>query len=223
FGSPNSPTGTLVKLKDIKNFANEKDSPFIFIDESFLDFRRDKDVYETLALAEKLKKIFTIRSLTKFYSMPGLRLGFGVGHKILIKKLNTAKDIWNVNLLALKAGRASLYDENYKKNTLNLIENEKNFLSNELQKLNIKIFPPTVNFILCYFENIGIAENIRNILRERGFLVRNCENYPGLDGRYIRIAVKNRKDNEALIAALREISVTIHGISPLPPSPRRGH
>ena len=66
--------------------------------------------------------------------MPGLRLGFGVGHKILIKKLNTAKDIWNVNLLALKAGRASLYDENYKKNTLNLIENEKNFLSNELQK-----------------------------------------------------------------------------------------
>lgn len=205
FGNPNNPTGTLVELECIQNFANKKDSPFIFIDESFMDFRCDRAVYETLALASKSKNLFTIRSLTKFYAIPGLRLGFGVGHKNLVEKLNTAKDIWNVNLLASEAGASALQDEAYKQNTIDLVENEKKYFYYELQNLKIKFFPPTVNFVLCVFKNINTAKIILNRLREREILVRNCENYPSLDGKYIRIAIKSHADNEKLFAALKEI------------------
>lgn len=204
FGNPNNPTGTLVKSEDVLNLYENTDA-FIFIDESFMDFIENKKKYETINLAAKSNRIFIIRSLTKFYAIPGLRLGFGVASETLIQKLFAAKDVWSVNLLAAKAGVAALNDEVYKKNTLLWLKNEQEFLRKNLDTLNIKYYAPAANFILCEFENANISRKIRAGLKAKNILVRNCDNFPGLDEKFIRIAIKSREDNENLIKNLKEV------------------
>lgn len=204
--SPNNPTGGLIEACKIEKFMEETlGGPFIFIDESFMDFIEDKQSYETLKIAADCPRLFTLRSLTKFYALPGLRIGFGAAHKNLILKMSAAKDVWNVNILAAKAAVAALSDENYKKNTLLWLKAEQEFMTARLKELNIKFFEPTVNFILLEFENEDISAKIREGLKARGILVRNCENFIALDSRFIRIAIKRREDNERLLNDLREI------------------
>lgn len=204
--SPNNPTGTLLEAEKIERFIkNASDSPFIFIDESFMDFIPEKTRYETLKIAANCQKLFTLHSLTKFYAMPGLRLGFGVSHKKNIEKLFDAKDVWNINILAAKAGVAALNDYSFIENTLSWLKIEQDFMKKKLKKLKIKFFEPTVNFMLLEFENENISLKIRESLKERAILVRNCENFEGLDSRFIRVAIKAREDNEKLIRNLKEI------------------
>ena len=204
--SPNNPTGNLIKAEKIEKFMERTlGGPFIFMDESFMDFVEDKERYETLKIAACSPRLITIRSLTKFYALPGLRLGFGVTGKNLVAKLNAAKDVWNVNLLAAKAGAVALKDEEYKRNSLSCLKSEREFMKEKLRELGIKFFEPTVNFILLEFENEEVSAKIREGLKSRNILVRNCENFMTLDSRYIRIAIKNRWDNEKLIESMREI------------------
>lgn len=206
--SPNNPTGNLIEAKKIEKFMERTlGGPFIFMDESFMDFVEEKERCETLKIAADCPRLFTLRSMTKFYAMPGLRLGFGVTNKNLIAKLNAAKDAWNVNLFAAKAGAAALKDAEYKTNTLNWLKSEQGFMKEKLRELNIKFFEPTVNFILLEFENEENSSKIREGLKERNILVRNCENFITLDSRFVRIAIKNRWQNEKIIESMREILV----------------
>lgn len=203
-GNPNNPTGTLIKAEDILNL-NQNTDAFMFIDESFMDFIENKKDYEMLNFAAKSNRMFVIRSLTKFYAIPGLRLGFGVASESLIQKLSAAKDVWSVNLLAAKAGTAAVEDENYKINTLLWLKSEQEFLTKNLNSLNIKHYKPAANFILCEFENENISRKIREGLKAKDILVRNCENFSGLNAKFIRIAIKSREDNEKLIKNLKEV------------------
>ena len=195
-GRPNNPTGNLISIDAIKKISN---ATKILIDESFIDFLNVESAKNLVSA-----KISVVQSLTKIFAIPGLRLGFAVVEKNLAEKLNAAKDVWNVNFLAQKAGVAALSDEKFLADTRNWLQVEKKFFINELKKIPcIKIFEPTVNFVLLKFETPEIAKLTLKKLRQKKILLRSCENFVGLDGRFLRSAIRSRAENLKLLEALQ--------------------
>ena len=194
-GRPNNPTGNLLAPEKILSLAEVAS---VVVDESFIDFLDAESVRKFVS-----KKISVVQSLTKIFAIPGLRLGFAVVEENLARRLNLCKDVWNVNFLAQKAGVAALDDEDFLKRTRAWLELEKKFFVARLEKMSgIKIFPPTVNFILFRHEN---ADKILNELRREKILLRSCANFAGLDETYLRSAIRSRKENLRLLDALKKI------------------
>ena len=208
-GNPNNPTGTFVPKAILQQILLEakKQNCFVVTDESFMDFVPENERYTGRGLLADHENLLILQSLTKMYAIPGLRLGFAMTNPALAKKLEGGKDPWNVNLLAQKAGVAALAERQYQSDTLACIAEEKSYLWRSLQKINgIKAYEPTVNFILLDVADTGFtAEQFRRAMLAENILIRDCSNYPGLDGAYIRLAVKLREDNEILLRAMRKV------------------
>ena len=196
-GRPNNPTGNLISVDEVKKISAVVPT---LIDESFIDFLE----IETAKNFAK-KNLVVVQSLTKIFAIPGLRLGFAVAEKNLADKLNFLKDVWNVNFLAQKAGVAALSDEKFLLDTRNWLEVEKKFFIDNLKSLNIKFFLPTVNFVLLKFETEKISETILQKLRAEKILLRSCKNFVGLDGKFLRCAIRSRGENILLFDALKKI------------------
>ena len=197
-GRPNNPTGNIISLDALKKISQKFN---VVIDESFIDFLQ-------IESARKLvnEKISVVQSLTKIFAIPGLRLGFAVVDENLARRLNFAKDVWNVNFLAQKAGVAALNDEKYLRDTRAWLEVEKNYFVLKLRELpDVKVFKPTVNFVLIKFSSKEIANAVIEKLRADKILVRSCGNFAGLDERFLRLAIRNRSENNLLITALTKI------------------
>lgn len=194
-GRPNNPTGNLISIDAIKKISNFTK---ILIDESFIDFLKIESAKSLVS-----EKISVVQSLTKIFAIPGLRLGFAVVEKNLAEKLNAAKDVWNVNFLAQKAGVAALSDEKFLADTRNWLRTEKKFFITELKKIHgVEIFEPTVNFVLLKFETPKLAKLTLEKLRQEKILLRSCENFVGLDGRFLRSAIRSRAENLKLLEVL---------------------
>ena len=152
-----------------------------------------------------MDNLIVVRSLTKFYGFPGLRLGYLVSNESIINKLMRYKEPWTVNTIAQVAGMVAINDEDFATNTREYVSVEKRFLYDGLTKINgIQPFQPTVNFILVRIEDEGIAlSGIQNHLLQNNILIRNCTNFVGLDESYFRVAVKTRDDNLKLLNTLK--------------------
>ena len=118
----------------------------------------------------------------------------------MVVEMSRYASCWNVSTLAQTAGIAALDCDGWLDDSVRYISNERSRLAGELSALGVKIYPGEANYLLLYSE-LPLAE----LLRERGIIVRDCSNYPGLDRRYLRIAVRTRDENSRLIAAMREI------------------
>ncbi len=209
-GNPNNPTGNLLLREEFGGFlqkAKEKNCRVV-VDESFIDFLPDDGRYTCRGFVKDFDHIFIIHSMTKFFAIPGLRLGFGLFPPALAEKLKNAMDCWNVNSLAQAAGVAALSDKAYIAGSSEMTENLRLALLKGLEDIGgLKIYPSTVNFILLDISGWGInSAYLYDYLSSRGVLVRNCANYPGLDERYIRIAVRCKEENRKLLALLREVA-----------------
>ena len=199
FGNPNNPTGTLVERARERLPLGTQ----LVVDESFLDFREDEARFTVRQ--ERLENLFLVRSLTKFFAIPGLRLGFAIGSPALLARMEAAKDVWNVNVLAQAAGVAALADTAYQVKSRAFIAGEKARLAQALAALHgVTVFPPSVNFILVKLAPAERAERLVKYLRARHILVRDCQHYPGLAPGFLRLAVRTRAENEALLAAWRD-------------------
>lgn len=207
--NPNNPTGTLLnrgQVREIIEIAREKNL-FMVLDEAFMDFLEQEVKYSFLFEEETFNKVFILRSMTKFFAIPGLRLGWGVGPEDIIKKMHLAKDPWNVNTLAQVAGKESLLDDNYIQKTRQYVDKEKTYLYQELTNIKgLKPYFPSVNYIFVQLMDNNLSSSgLREALSRKGLLIRDCANYPNLDSRFIRIAVRKRKENQKLIQALKEV------------------
>ena len=197
-GRPNNPTGNLISIDVLKKIS---DSANILVDESFIDFI---DVESARNLVSE--KISVVQSLTKIFAIPGLRLGFAIVEKNLAAKLNDAKDVWNVNFLAQKAGVAALSDEKFLADTRNWLRTEQKFFTEQLKKIpRIEIFKPTANFVLMKFETPQLAQSVLKNLRQNKILLRNCENFAGLDARFLRCAIRSHTENQKLLEILEHL------------------
>ena len=208
FCNPNNPTGNLLSREDLEtSLEAAKGKTWILVDESFLDFCEDGENRTLRHLVKKYPRLFVLQSLTKFYALPGLRLGFGIASMEAVKGMEEAKDVWNVNLLAQKAGVEALGDEEYRQTTLQWLSEERAYMEAALGALpGMQVFRPSVNFVLVNVEKTGRNPwAILSAMKERGILLRNCGNYPSLNENYIRMAIRSHEDNLRLMAAWEEV------------------
>ena len=207
--NPNNPTGQLINKTDLLKIINvaQKRGVFVLIDEVFMDFVEQEGKETLIYEAARRDNLFIIRSLTKFFALPGIRIGYGIGNEDILKRMKIHKEYWSVNVLAQIAGMASLRDKEYIKKTKKLIAKERKFLYNKLSKINgLKPYPSAANFILCRLANNKMdSKNLQKKLIRKNILIRNCSSFRSLNNRYIRIAVRTRQGNLRLINSLSNI------------------
>jgi len=196
--NPNNPTGRLLKKKGILKIteASKKLKCYLVVDEAFIDFMPGDSVIREV---RNNPYLIVLRSLTKFYALSGLRIGYGVLPINVIDVVSRHKEPWTVNSLAQTAGITALDDVEYKRKTFRVIKQEKDFLEKEFERLNINYIPSEANYYLLQLNN---AKKTVSVLRNKGILVRDCSIFEGLDGSYIRVAVKSNKDNKRLLREL---------------------
>ena len=164
----------------------------MIVDESFIDFAQNARSARQLVS----DKLTVVQSLTKIYAIPGLRLGFAVCSKSTVERLEQAKDVWNVNALAQAAGVAALSDIDYIRQTHIWLKTETEYVIKRFKELKIKYYEPTANFVLIQFDVDITTERVMDRLMRGRILARRCENFVGLDNRFIRLAIRTRAENE---------------------------
>ncbi|EGL35120.1 threonine-phosphate decarboxylase [Megasphaera lornae] len=208
-GNPANPTGTLIEREQLMYVIQQaqKWHTDVLIDESFLDFLPTAEQYTVLDLPQRFEHVIVFRSLTHFYALPGLRLGFAVVSKRRAAAMQQHMYCWNVNILAQHAGIAALQETAYAEETRRVVAQEKQWLRRQLQALpGLETVKPTVNFILLHTSGTGkTAAELAAGLRERGILIRDGSNFAGLDPFTCRVAVKLRSENERLVQALESV------------------
>ncbi len=204
--NPNNPTGQLLTVTEVMKVvkAAAAQGVFVLVDEAFIDFTTDKINFSVTSKVEECPNLFIAYSLTKIFAIPGLRLGAGIGNSHLVSKLVARKDPWNVNSLAQIAGLTVLEQSSYLEQSKELVELEKNYLWRELTKIKaLQPFYPSVNFILLKLLKKYNAKSLQAQLAQHNILIRDCSSFKNLDDSYIRVAVKDRANNEKLIQALQ--------------------
>ncbi len=193
--NPNNPTGSLLKRAEVLKIANaaKRLKCYLVVDEAFIDFCPRETI---ITEVQNNPYLIVLRSMTKFYALAGLRIGYGVFPSSLIERLKEFKEPWTVNTLAQKAAIAGLEDDEYADETFRLIKKEKEFLEDNFREIGIKFYPSDANFYLLKIDRNNLIDLK---LRKKGILVRNCSNFKGLDSSFIRVAVKSRKDNSRLL------------------------
>lgn len=205
--NPNNPTGGLIEISSLKFLLDEVSNLEIsvIIDEAFIEFTKDYPKHSALELIKFYPNLCVVRSLTKFFGIPGLRLGYGVAIEEAINRIKNYTLSWSVNILADLAGRYVLKDRTFIEDTRDLIALERKLLLKELLEIKwIHPYPTQANFILTKID-VNI-ETLESYLLEKGILVRNCKNFEGLNKSYIRLAIKDHKSNEKLVKYLKDFS-----------------
>lgn len=208
-GNPNNPTGTLISNGELEPLleAARASNVMVVVDESFIDFVADSNYYTCRNLLARFENLVILHSLTKFYAIPGLRLGFVLASKKITKRLHEGKDPWNVNSLAQCAGVAALNDKTFYLSTKEFVNRVKDSFYSQLCLIKgCKPYKPSVNFILIDIGDTELsAKQMRTVLAGMNILIRDCSNYPGLSDKFVRLAVKQPDQNTKIINALQQI------------------
>ena len=215
--NPNNPTGKFLKLAQTEEILKEcnKYDTKLFIDEAFIEFLADGMKESIINTEENKKNLFVTRAFTKFFAIPGLRLGYGMYFdKELEQKISEKKEPWSVNNIAELAGLTVLDDTEYIEKTLKWITKEKIYMYEKLNEISgIKVYETEVNFITGKIDEKLFSEGLNvKILREKmleqGILIRDASNFKFLDERFFRLAIKDRASNDRVIEVMKEIFQT---------------
>ena len=202
--NPNNPTGNLL-FQDFHQLLKLLSFSFLVVDESFIDFTEDKDKITLLHKAPESENILVLKSMTKFFRVPGLRLGYVVGNESVINRLKKSLPPWSVNAFAQIVGKR-LFEFKNIKGVRKKIEDEKRFVFSELTKIKtLKIYPSVTNFFLIKILTPHTAATVQKELLKKGILIRSCSNIPSLGEKFIRITVLDHDKNLLLLKSLREL------------------
>jgi len=203
--NPANPTGALLPLTVVEKIHTlcGNAGTFLVLDEAFMDFCEEESAKRVICAGAGG---IILRSMTKFYAIPGLRLGYAMGPAEVIERCSALLEPWSVNTPAQVAGVASLADPEYHALTIRYCAEQRSFLARGLSSLpGLKPCPSVANYLLVELRNGLSAAELRGELVRKRILIRDCSNFVGLDGRFFRVAVHGRDDNRRLLAALAEV------------------
>lgn len=195
--SPNSPSGHSVPLDELRELARRIPG-ILAIDEAYVDFAE----YSALALVQEFENVVVLRTLSKGYSLAGLRIGFGIANPKLLKGLFKVKDSYNIDASAAAVGAAAMRDQAYKNASAEKVKTSRAKLPVDLKNLGFAVSESHANFVLAT-SPAGNAEHLYLALKERDILVRYFRQ-PGLDDK-LRITVGTDEQNRTLIKVLDSI------------------
>lgn len=206
--NPNNPTGGLLSKNEMLSIvkAARELSSFVFVDECFIELvsKSNESIISYIA-KKKYDNLLVLRSLTKSFALPGIRIGYAAASQPVIEILQKVRIPWSVNILAQHAATAALATSSYLAKSNSIIKKESNYLISELSKLDgFYCYDSSTNFILIKTRRNSTRLQQR-LLLDANILIRDCKNFRGLDSHHIRIAVKSHNDNLRLVRALEEI------------------
>lgn len=207
--NPNNPTGRLIPKNILKRMLNIclKVHILVVLDECFIEFIKEYHEKTMVKELEQYPNLIIVRAFTKYFAMPGLRLGYLMCFdRWIVNKIKIQLPEWNVSLLAQEAGVAALEQEADYEKTSELIERERQFLVERISYVfaekqeEVCIIPSDANFIL-----FRTRLPLYDLLLRKGILIRDCSNYRGLENCYYRIAVRTHEENRYLLEVLNHI------------------
>lgn len=204
-GHPNNPTGRLVPDEALRGLVQS--GAQLIVDEAFMDFVPDEASRSLLREAAASDRVIVIRSMTKFYAVPGIRLGFLVARPDRVRRLSALQTQWSVNFLAQLIGEAVLDDHAYAARTREWLARERPWLAGRLQALGLRVLPSDVNFLLVSLPAASgfTALRLQQAMAAHGIMIRDASLFRGLDASYFRVAIRLRHENERLVRALQEV------------------
>jgi len=172
-----------------------------------MEFVHEEENYSLIKYVEKYKNIFIIKAVTKFFGMPGLRLGYGVtSNKKLINDIYRYKEPWTVNSFADTLSNYIFNDKEYITSSKEYYLKERLYMINELRKIeNIHVYDTDTNFILMELKDIKSDELKFKLFKESNILIRNASNFIGLGEKHIRIAIKSHEENQLILKELNKL------------------
>lgn len=202
--NPNNPTGRWIPLEGIREIL-EVTHATLFVDESFVDFVDGIDLRThqrgiANLIAVYPNRLIVLRSLTKSFSVPGLRIGYALGSAEIVNRILDEIEPWSLNAFALAFLDYMLDEDLIYKTQCNQFSEERNLMRYELESLGIKVFPSCTNFLL-----FRSREGLNEDLRTKGINIRVCADFPFLGEPYYRVTIRKREENRALIDALKGI------------------
>lgn len=203
--NPNNPTGIVEKRDKILEIVHKAvdNQCLLLIDECFLEFVDEHCQITMRNYVSKYKNLIILKSFTKLYAIPGIRLGYCISsNEQLLHKMKEVGQTWGVSHIAQVAGVAALKEEVYKQDVVKLIKCENQYLKTQLERLGYQVFDSQVNYVL--FRAKG-EKYLYEKLISHYIMIRNCRNYINLGEDYYRVAVKGHEHNKQLIEVLTRI------------------
>lgn len=203
--TPNNPTGLLPDdtLLQAISLRCKALGIALILDEAFIDFIPERAGF--IGQLAGNPHLWVLRSLTKFYAIPGLRLGYLLSSdEQKVARMRQAQMPWSINAFAALAGEIILQDTAYQQASLQWLARERPWLLAALKALpGLTVWEGQANYLFLRCDRPGLE--LQHALLRHAILIRSCANYPGLDARYYRVAVRSREENEKLIAALHAV------------------
>lgn len=204
--NPNNPDGKVKDLKELLKLMIENNK-LLIVDETFMEFVESEEDYSLVKYIEDNKNLFILKAVTKFFGMPGLRLGYGLtSNKEIIEKIYDYKEPWTINSFADTLSNYIFKDTEYINESKSYYIQERKYILQELRTIkNIVVYDTDTNFILIKL-NTTTANKLKVQLFEEGnILIRDASNFVGLNESYVRVAIKSHKENELLVKYMKKI------------------
>ncbi len=200
--NPNNPTGQVMNRRALGELAEvvERQQGWLIVDEAFIDYCQEQSV---VSMLREHPRLVVLRSLTKFYAMPGLRIGYLLGASKVVAQIKDRQPPWSVNSLAQEVSCAVLQDGTYAMKSRAFMKSERSRLMRGLRSLSgPRVYSSAANFVLIELPVSICADEVTDRLGCEKLLVRDCSTLPGLTARMIRVAVRTATENRRLLAAL---------------------
>ena len=202
--NPNNPTGTVVPPEMIMALASRFPDKWFILDEAFIQFTSAFPDNSLMLKVMALKNVIVVHSLTKFYALPGLRLGAVIAHPDVIRRLLNFKEPWTVNSIAESVAPLLLECGAYEEELRDMIFSERERIAESFSSIEgMKLVGGAANFFLAQWQGGCSFDAFLSWLAERQLYVRDCRNFPGLEENYFRFAVRKPIENDHLLDALR--------------------
>jgi len=202
--NPGNPSGALIPAAELCRLRDQlPDQVTLLVDEAFIDFAPEQSL---IVEAARRPNLYVLRSMTKFYAIPGLRAGYLAGPAEGIARLAAMREPWTLAVPALAAAKSCLEADSFRDKTLLELPALRDRLAAGLRKLGLEPLPSAANYLLVQipaeFPNASV---IAGRLAGQGILVRDCSNFFGLDQRYLRLAVRTDDEQQRLLLALANV------------------
>jgi L-threonine-O-3-phosphate decarboxylase len=198
--NPHNPTGKLWTREEILSCLDK--FALVVIDEAFMDFLPPNQEQSLISLIREFPNLVILRSLTKFYSLPGLRIGYAIAHPERLQRWQKWRDPWSVNILAAAAAEVIIRDRSFQEQTWAWLPVAREELFQGLACIpQLQPLASAANFLLVH-TTISSQQLQEKLLKKHHILIRDCLSFPELGDRYFRVAVRSQADNQKLLQAL---------------------
>ncbi len=206
-GNPNNPTSTVFPRQLLLDLAASFPNKWILVDEAFVQFLDQPEEVSLIRQEPPPENILVFHSLTKFFALPGLRLGAVVGHSDTISRLRPLKEPWSVNRVAEKVALELIKCADYEKRLSSLVCLERPRVFNRIQDISgFQPFEPAANFLLARWTLTDQLDDLLRFMLGSGVHLRDCRNFPGLQDNFFRMAIRQPEENDRVLSLMRSCS-----------------